>query len=285
MGVELRQLRCLVAIAEEGTLTDAAIALGVSQASVSRTLAGLETGLGVRLVRRTSRQATLTAVGQRVLAQARRVLAEADALVAAATAGYARLRVGYAWSAIGRRTVPFQRRWPELHPATELTMVRINSPTAGLLEGEADVAIVRIPLDEHRFDTAVIGLEARLCAMASDDPWARRRSIRMAEVAGRTVLIDSRTGTTNPGLWPEGERPADVVHTVDVDDWLDAIAAGRGVGTTAEATAEHYPRPGVVYRPIRDAPPIPVRLAWWKDDPHPATRDVLELLSSLYRRA
>ncbi len=52
---------------------------------------------------------------------------------------------------------------------------------------------------------------------------------------------------------------------------------------TAEATAHQYPRPGVVYRPVRDTEPIAVRLAWWRDDPHPATQAAVELLTALYR--
>lgn len=96
MDVELRQLRCLVAIVDEGTFTDAAIALGVSQAAVSRTLASLERTLGVRLLRRTSRAVAPTTTGLRVVAQARRVLGEVDDLVREATSGHSTLRVGYA---------------------------------------------------------------------------------------------------------------------------------------------------------------------------------------------
>jgi hypothetical protein len=36
---------------------------------------------------------------------------------------------------------------------------------------------------------------------------------------------------------------------------------------------------------VRDGEPVAVRLAWWKDDPHPATQAVLELLTALYREA
>lgn len=61
------------------------------------------------------------------------------------------------------------------------------------------------------------------------------------------------------------------------------ISTGRCVGMTAESTANQYPRPGVVYRPVRDGEPIAVRLAWWRDDPHPATQAVMELLTALYR--
>ncbi|MGJ5749290.1 DNA-binding transcriptional LysR family regulator [Streptomyces puniciscabiei] len=280
--LELRQLRCLVAIVDEGTFTDAAIALGVSQAAVSRTLAGLERALGVRLLRRTSREVTPTATGLRVVAQARRVLADAAALVQEATSGHTRVRIGYAWSAVGRHTVAFQRRWAADHPGTELHLVRVNTASAGLAEGACDLAVVRRPLEDRRFDTAIVGLERRLCAVAADDPLARRRSVRLADLTGRTLWVDRRTGTTTPELWPEGSRPA-VAETHDVDDWLTVIAAGRGIGVTAESTAHQYPRPGVVYRPVRDAEPVAVRLAWWRDDPHPALQAVLELIGELYR--
>lgn len=282
MDVELRQLRVLVAIADAGTFTDAAIELGVSQAAVSRTLASLERALDVRLLRRTSRSVTPTATGVRVLARARRLLAEADDLVAEATSGHARLRIGYAWSAMGRHTVAFQRLWPRRWPHIDLRLVRTNTATGGLAEGACDIAVVRVAPDPRRFDSVVVGLEPRYCAMAADDPWARRRSIRLADIAGRTLLVDRRTGTTTVDLWPPGTRPA-TRRTADIDDWLAAVAAGGCVGVTARSTVDQYRRPGVVYRPLRDAAPIAVRLAWWHDDPHPAARHAVELLTELYR--
>ncbi|WP_426368578.1 LysR family transcriptional regulator [Streptomyces sp. E-08] len=283
MDLELRQLRCLVAIVDEGTFTDAALTLGVSQAAVSRTLASLERALGVRLLRRTSRSVTPTSAGVRVVTHARRVLAAAEELVREASAGQHVLRIGYAWSALGRHTPAFQRRWAAAHPGTELHMVRVNSVTAGLAEGSCDLAVLRRPLEDRRFDSAIVGLERRLCAMAADDELARRRSLRLADLSGRTLLIDRRTGTTTPELWPPDSRPA-IQETYDVDDWLTAISTGRCMGMSAEATAIQYRRPGVVYRPVRDAEPVAVRLAWWRDDPHPATQSVIELLTDLYRK-
>ncbi|MFD3495136.1 LysR family transcriptional regulator [Streptomyces sp. NPDC058690] len=282
MDVELRQLRCLVAIVDEGSFTDAAVALGVSQAAVSRTLASLERALGARLLRRTSREVTPTATGLRVVAQARRVLGEVADLVREATSGHTRVRIGYAWSALGRHTLAFQRRWSGAHPETELQLVRVNSGTAGLAEGACDLAVVRRPLDDRRFDSAIVGLERRLCAIAADDALARRRSVRLSDISGRTLLIDRRTGTTTTELWPPDSRPS-TEDTHDVDDWLTVISTGRCVGMTAESTANQYPRPGIVYRPVRDAEPIAVRLAWWRDDPHPAAQAAIELLTVLYR--
>jgi DNA-binding transcriptional LysR family regulator len=63
-------LRYFVAIASAGTLSGAARQLDVDQATVSRRLAALETGLGARLIDRQPRRAVLTAIGQKVLAHA-----------------------------------------------------------------------------------------------------------------------------------------------------------------------------------------------------------------------
>ena len=127
-----------------------------------------------------------------------------------------------------------------------------------------------------------VGLERRYCAMAADDPWAPRRSLRLAEIGERVLVIDRRTGTTTPDLWPAGARPA-IEYSGDIDDWVTAISTGRYVGVTPESVVAQYPRPGIVYRPLRDAPPVPVRLAWWRDDAHPATPAAVGLLTSLFR--
>jgi DNA-binding transcriptional LysR family regulator len=282
MDVELRQLRFLVAIVDAGSFTDAALDLGVSQAAVSRTLAALEQSLKVRLLHRTSRTIALTPTGAQLVPRARRLLAEMDELVREATSGHARLRVGHAWSALGRHTAAFQRRWAELHPDVDLLLVRTNTPSGGLAEGVCDLAVVRTPPDEKHFAVAEVGLERRFIVMAADDPWARRRSVKLDEVRARTVMSDRRTGTTTADLWPVGDQP-ELEDTADVDDWLARIAAGGVVGITPESTATQYGRAGVVFRPLRDAPPVAVRVIWPRHDPHPATQDAVALIAGLYQ--
>ncbi|MGI5131321.1 LysR family transcriptional regulator [Pseudonocardia sp. CA-107938] len=284
--MDLRHLRCLVAIVDAGGFTGAAAELDTTQPSVSRTLAALEDELGVRLLRRTSREIVLTEAGERVLARARRVLAEVDDLVRDATAGGGRLRLGHAWAALGAHTVELQRRWAAEHPATELSLVRTNSPTGGLAEGSCDIAIVRTAPEhqvvDRRFAELVVGEEARACALAADHPLARRRVLRLADLADHVVAIDRRTGTTSPQLWPPDRAPVfEDVH--DVDDWLAVIAVGRCVGVTAESTTAQYRRPGIVFRRLRDAPPVPVRALWWRADPHPAVPAMVGLLAQVYR--
>jgi DNA-binding transcriptional LysR family regulator len=283
-GLELRHLRCLVAIVDTGTFTDAAIELGVSQAAVSRNLGALERILGVRLLHRTSRAVTPTTAGVGVLARARLLLTAADELVREATTGHTRLRVGHAWSAMGRHTAEFARRWAERHPGVELHLIRHNTSTGGLAEGLCDLAVVRGQIDTRRWQYAEVGRERRYVAVAADDPWARRRSVRLEEIRTRTLVLDRRTGTTTAALWPEQDRPA-VEYTRDIDDWLSAIATGRVVGVTPHATVTQYRRDGIVYRPVRDAAPVPVHLIWRRHDPHPATHAAVALLTDLYAGA
>ncbi|KJK33883.1 LysR family transcriptional regulator [Streptomyces variegatus] len=282
-ALELKHLRCLVAIVDTGSFTDAGIELGISQAAVSRNLLALEKILGVRLLHRTSRTVTPTTAGVQALARARSLLSGAEELVAEASTGHSRLHIGHAWSAFGRHTTEFQRRWHQSHPETELRLIRHNSSTGGLAEGLCDLAVIRAPLDLKPWSHALVGHEHRYVALASDDPWARRRSIRMGEIPGRTLAIDRRTGTTTLDLWPEDERPA-VEYTHDIDDWLAAIATGRCVGITPQATAAQYRRDGITYRPLRDTEPVPVHFIWRRQDPHPATHAAVALAIDLYQR-
>lgn len=107
----------------------------------------------------------------------------------------------------------------------------------------------------------------------------------MAEIAERTIILDRRAGATTEDLWHDAENAPRFIESTDVDAWLDAIAVGHGVGTTAAATADHHPRPGVVYRPIKDGPRIPVRLAWWRDARPSALAELVSSVTRLYANA
>jgi DNA-binding transcriptional LysR family regulator len=282
MTVELRHVRTLLAVVDTGTFTAAAAALHTSQASVSRTIASLERALGAQVLHRTTRVTAPTPVGTRVIASARRVVAELAAMERAAAEARGGLRLGYAWAALGRHTTTVQRRWAAERPGTELVLVQSNTPTAGLAEGLADVGVLRRPVRDARLRSAEIGAERRYAAVAADDPLAGRRTVGLADLAGRTVAVDVLTGTTTDELWAPPAAPAAVRSVRGVDEWLTVIAAGQAVGVTAEATARQHPRPGVAYRPVRGAPPVAVRLAWWADSP-PADLDaLLALVRELY---
>jgi DNA-binding transcriptional LysR family regulator len=282
MDLQLRHLRALVAVVDTGTFTDAAVELGVSQAAVSRSVAALEEALGVRVLQRTTRRVTPTGTGTQVLAGARRILDEVAHLGRLAERQRSELRIGYAWAALGKHTRRLQRAWASRHPGTPLVFVHTNTPSAGLSDGTADVAVVRRALEDPRFESALIGTEARCAAVATDNPLARRRTLHVRDLARYPVAIDSRTGTTTLDLWAPGPGPAVVRRTHSVDEWLLLIAAGQAVGITSEATANQNPRPGVAYRGLRQAPRIDVWLAWWRDDPPPNLPDLVRLSRAAY---
>jgi len=282
MDLELRHLRALVAVVDEGTFTDAAAMLDVSQASVSRTVAALESVLGVRVLHRTTRQVSPTVVGVRVVEHARQILDEADALRRLASSGVDELRLGYAWAALGRRTTEVLRRWSQTHPDTALLLVLAHTRTAGLAERQADVAVLRRPVDDARITSVLVGVEPRYAAVPASDPLARRRAVRLEDVGGRTVALDALTGSTSADLWRPDAAPGEVRETNGIDEWLTLIEAGLAVGITSEATVHQHPRPGVVFRPVRDAPPVPVSIAWRTDDPPRDVSDLVDLVVEAY---
>jgi DNA-binding transcriptional LysR family regulator len=282
MSLELRHLRALVAVVDEGTFTDAATTLGVSQASVSRSVRALEDELGARLLQRTTREVSLTVLGARVVTHARGVLAEVAAIERAADIVASEIRVGYAWSALGRHTTSVQRRWTVDHPGSALVFVQSHTTLAGLGDGTADVAVLRRPVDDRRISVLAVGTERRYAAVASDDSLARRRSVLLADFDGRTIAIDEVTGTTTSDLWHAGSGPSRTRSIHGVDEWLTLIAAGQAVGMTSEATTRQHPRPGVAYRPVRDAAPITVLVAWRTDDPPPLLSAFTGLVRDAY---
>ena len=83
-------------------------------------------------------------------------------------------------------------------------------------------------------------------------------------------------------IWEPRAGPAAVRDTHSVDEWLTLVAAGPAVGMTSEATVAQYPRPGVVYRPVRDVPPVqvwPARQAMLQPPQLPTS----ELVSTQFR--
>ena len=269
MNLNLIQLRAFLAVADEGTFTDAAIRLGVSQASVSRAINGLEDALTVTLFHRTTREVALTTQGRAILAHARRIVTEVETLKSAASRAAAELRIGYAWAALGQHTTTVQRRWSERHPSATLLFVQSQTRMAGLADGTADIAVLRVPVDDHRFEVVAVGSERRVGAVCVNDPLAKRRSLTLTDLAKHTLAIDSTTGTTVPELWPPHDRPQHLRHTHTVEDWVNVIAAGHAVGMTTVATSKQFRHPDIAYRPMRDVPDVTVSLAWRRGEaPH-----------------
>ena len=153
-SVQLRHMRCLVAVAQERHLARAAERLALSQPAISKTLAELETMAGVRLVERgtAGRRGVqgLTPVGEQLLAHALRVLEAVDAsalAIAPAVGGQLqRLRIGalpsVAPALLPRALADFRSQWPHVQ-------VIVKSANNGVLldelrAGELDLVAGRM---------------------------------------------------------------------------------------------------------------------------------------------
>jgi DNA-binding transcriptional LysR family regulator len=276
--IEVRFLRVLVALAEEGTFTDAAVRLGVGQPAVSRTLARFEALLGVRLVQRTTRSLRLTPAGRDCYTAAVAAL-EALAEVAAAAHGSARpLRLGYSWAAFGPWTTDVLRTWRERHPDVPLEVHRVDDRDAGLRAGAVDVTVRRGPVDDAGVRVEPIFSEGRLAAVPAGSPLAARPHLSLEDLADEVVVLAPAAGTTTLDLWPASRRPSRVREVANTDEWLLAIASGDAVGVTPASTPTQHTHPAVRFVPLPGAPPVTVSLVWPEPDAHPAVGALLEVV-------
>src|SRR3954467_10326822 len=124
LGVELRHLAALQAVAREGSFGGAAVALGDSQSAVSQQIAALERIVGERLIERPGgpRPVSLTDAGRLLLGHAEGITARLQAAQAdleALSAGDAgMLRIG-TYQSVGARILPtllsgFKAAWPKV---------------------------------------------------------------------------------------------------------------------------------------------------------------------------
>ena len=260
---------------------------GVSQAAVSRTLAALEHALGVRLLRRTSREVVPPRRACGCWRRARRVLAEVDDLVREATSGHApaadRPRLGGDGRAHRRVPAPLGRAAPRRRAAAGAHQHR---RPAGWPRARATSRWSATGTPDRRRPVRRRRRRPRTAATARWPPttrWPGAGTLRLADLADR--VLPSTPGPAPPRR-PVATRAAapTVEETHDVDDWLAVIATGRCVGVTAEST-----RPSTGATASSSAAPRRRRRCrcgsiWWRDDPHPATRDVVGLLAELYGR-
>ena len=189
----LRQLEYLVAAAQHGGAARAAQALHVSQPSISKAIAELETLWGERLfVRLHARGLELTVAGAARVRQARAVLRQAESLLAPrAVALEGRLRVG-CLSTLGPRYLPdILSRLRAAHPAIEVQLVEgdIESLTRQLERGSLDVALL-YDLGLARGVRLEPVADLRPYALL---PWghalASRPRLRLAELAREPLIL------------------------------------------------------------------------------------------------
>lgn len=193
--LKLRDLRYLVAIADTHHFGRAAAACHVSQPTLSAQLKKLEQSLGVQLIERGTKRASVTPAGQRVVARARAMLEASDDIVEMARsfgdplAG--RLRVALL-PTIGPYLLP--RVTPRLRKALpRLELMLYEFQTAPMLErlraGEIDAGILALPVDLDGLDALPLYDEPFVFVAPADHRLARGGPVRSTDLAGETVLL------------------------------------------------------------------------------------------------
>lgn len=242
----VKQIEAFVAVAELGSVNQAAQRLGISQPGVSKHLKDLEELLGATLFVRLARGMTLTPTGQALLNAARRILADFDD-IAERTAALAMqdlsvVRVVASQGGISAVLSPAIPAFVERHPRILLTVSEATplELASTLARGDADLAVCRQPEQAPLGWEFVPAREDELVIVAGPQhPLAQqRRPVPLSVLARQTWMawsIDSRArrgfealfqGRELPPLWPVSTRsPVILWSTLRTNDIVALLPA------------------------------------------------------------
>jgi LysR family transcriptional regulator, hydrogen peroxide-inducible genes activator len=288
MDLKLKDLRYLVAVAEQRHFGRAAARCFVSQPTLSAQLKKLEDSLGVQLIERAPNNVCLTEAGEAIVARARRILEASDEMVTLARSQRdplaGRLRVALL-PTIGPYLLP--RVAPAVRKALPRLELRLYEyQTAAMLAklhaGEIDVGILALPVEVDGLESRELYREAFMVALPEHHPLAARERVRLADLKGEQLL-----------LLEEGhclrDQALEVCSRVGVTDQQDfratsletlrqMVAAGAGVTLLPELAGRGAYRNarGVALRPFaRPAPERHIGALWRKSSARRAAIDAL----------
>ena len=188
-------LRAFAAVAEKRQFSGAATTLGVSQSTLSQALAGLEAGLGTRLIERSTRRVLLTAEGAQLLPRAQAVIEAADAFTAAAAGAtdplQASMRLGLIPTVAPYVLPTVLAGLTEQLPA--LTLRVIEDQTERLLtvlrEGALDAALIALPADAVGVTAIPIYDEDFVLALPPGHPLSGKHRVPATTLADLPLLL------------------------------------------------------------------------------------------------
>ena len=291
--LETRQLRYFVAVAEELNFGRAAERLGMAQPPLSRAIRELERQLGVALLERTTRRVELTPSGEVLLRDARIAL---DAVTAAARrAQHAgerapQLRVALKADVDGGllpRILEAYAAQGTGRPAT-LVLGRYGEQAAALRDGRADVGLLLEPVDARGLDSEPLQSEPFLLAVAATDPLAANSEVCLADLASRTMPggepadqgpvpaegcgfakaegeRQARSGTLRGDRGSLRSASGSTSPASDLPEIFRLVELGQTVCFFPASLTDRYPRPDIVYLPVKDLPAATLSVAWPQD--------------------
>ena len=279
--MELRHLRYFVAVAEELSFTRAAQRLHIGQPPLSQQIQGLEAEVGARLFDRSKRWVRLTEAGRLFLEDARAILAQSERAAERARRAQrgeaGALRVGFTFSTpftpLFARTI---RRYRQLYPDVALTLHEMTTlhQLDAIEARKLDLGFVRPPevaLPEQ-LSLTTLRRDALLLVLAADAPLARRRKVKVADLADLPwVMYPKESGVgINHAIFTmcraAGFVPRVAMEAGEAATIIGLVAAGIGVSVLPSPFQSMHME-GVVYRPLADeGATTSLQLAQRKDD-------------------
>lgn len=282
--MELRQLAYLVAVAETGNFTRAAARVHVSQPGISAQIRQLERELGVELIDRSGRVATLTPAGRAAIDHARDALAATDALRRAVdeVRGVVTGTLSIGMIAGCRNTPLFDALagFHEAHPNVDVSLFEAGSDvlTAQVRAGTTDAALIGTPSVPDDLAALPILSDRLVAAARPDHPLTRRRRVTLATVCTeRLVCLPPGTGIravfdracADAGLHPDVALEASAPDSV-----IELAERGLGVAILAESMVS--PASGLVARRLDDVRDHAALALVWRPRANPALTAFLD---------
>src|ERR1700756_2954010 len=198
--MELRQIRSFLSVAETLHFGRTAELIHLSQPALSLQIQALEEEVGVRLFERNRRKTMLTAAGFAFRDDAAAALSQLEQAILrarlAASGKLGRLRIGFI-STAGREIVPdIVRQFRELNPEVEVSLRNIlTAEQVPMLETRSlDIGFLRLPIGGHSaLDVVTVHREPFVLVVPSSHELAKRKRVRLREVAGQDFVMYERT--------------------------------------------------------------------------------------------
>jgi DNA-binding transcriptional LysR family regulator len=260
LDVELRHLRAFVAVARHQSFTHAATELTITQPALSRTIRQLESAVRVTLLDRSSRHVELTSVGELFLGQVERVLGELDRAFAAVRQQIS-IRLGFSWLLPDPWAQNAVTRFERTTGST-VNLVRSDDPLAAVQQSKIDVALVRGRVRSSTVRIVHLFDEPRVAVCSNRSALAGQKQLDWHDIPNWQLVVNIVSGTTGPWSWPAGQGPKTIVETTNFDEWIESVAADRGIGVVPEVAMRRNIHSAVTFLPVVNAPPIPVSLAF-----------------------
>ena len=293
--MELRQLRYLVALADELHFTRAAAREHVAQPALSQQIRRLEDELGLALVERTTRQVRLTDAGAMLVSRARRILAEVGAahaeVQALKGAEIGRVNVG-TMHTMGPVDVSLALAiYHQRHPGIELTVREQSSQELAemLRDDELDLAFLSVTekIESHGLGLAPLVSEELVVILPPQHKLGERRRLRMAELQ-REEFISFREGARLRELLisagaSAGFQPQVKLESNESQRIRRLVARGMGVAILPRSDALAPGDDVAVVSLTEPSLKREIALAWRQGRRHPpAVVEFLELGKELF---